>query len=85
MYAIITACIFDLQVLGGLMMCILFYDDQQEQELEIHLILMCVIMGYYVFLMYIFKCMVCTNAAPGFFNFLNTKCFFIDLRWRRIW
>ena len=24
-------------------------------------------MGYYVFLMYIFKCMVCTNAAPGFF------------------
>ena len=23
-------------------------------------------MGYYVFLMYIFKCMVCTNAAPGF-------------------
>ena len=28
-------------------------------------------MGYYVFLMYIFKCMVCTNAAPGFFYVLN--------------
>ena len=26
-------------------------------------------MGYYVFLMYIFKCMVCTNAVPGFFIF----------------
>ena len=40
-YAIITACIFDLQVLGDLMMCILFYDDQQEHELgykeKIHL------------------------------------------------
>ena len=34
-------------------------------------------MGYYVFLMYIFKCMVCTNAAPGFFYFLCTKCFVI--------
>ena len=33
MYAI-TACIVDLQVLGDLMMCILFYDDQQEHELE---------------------------------------------------
>ena len=36
------------------MMCILFYDDQQEHELEykekIHLILLCVYcMGYYVF------------------------------------
>ena len=30
-------------------------------------------MGYYVFLMYIFKCMVCTNAAPGFFCFLCTN------------
>ena len=34
MYAIITACIFELQVLGDLMMCILFYDDQQEHELK---------------------------------------------------
>ena len=34
MYAIITACIFDLQMLGDLMMCILFYNDQQEHELE---------------------------------------------------
>ena len=34
MYAIITTCIFDLQMLGDLMMCILFYDDQQEHELE---------------------------------------------------
>ena len=34
MYAIITACIFDLQVLGDLMMCILFYDDQQEHKLK---------------------------------------------------
>ena len=34
MYAIITACIFDLQVFGDLMMCILFYDDQQEHKLE---------------------------------------------------
>ena len=34
MYAIITACIFELQVLGDLMMCILFYDYQQEHELE---------------------------------------------------
>ena len=29
--------------------------------------------------MYIFKCMVCTNAAPGFFYFLCIKCFVIDL------
>ena len=86
MYAIITACIFDLQMLGDLMMCILFYDDQQEHKLEykekIHLILLYVLYG---FLMYIFKCMVCTNAAPGFFYFLCTKCFIIDLHWRRIW
>ena len=34
MYAIITACIFELQMFGDLMMSILFYDDQQEQELE---------------------------------------------------
>ena len=34
MYAIITACIFDLQVFGDLMMYILFYDDQQEHKLE---------------------------------------------------
>ena len=34
MYAIITVCIFDLLVLGDLMMCILFYDDQQEHELK---------------------------------------------------
>ena len=34
MYAIITECIFDLQVLGDLMMCILFYNDHQEHELE---------------------------------------------------
>ena len=26
-------------------------------------------MGYYVFLMYIFKRMVCTNATPGFIIF----------------
>ena len=49
MYAIITACIFELQVLGDLMMCILFYDDQQEHELEykekIHLILLFVLYG----------------------------------------
>ena len=44
MYAIITTCIFELQVLGDLMMCILFYDDQQEHELErIHLILLFVL------------------------------------------
>ena len=49
MYAIVTVCIFDLQVLGDLMMCILFYDDQQEHELEykekIYLILLCVLYG----------------------------------------
>ena len=49
MYAIITACIFELHVLGDLMMCILFYDDQQEPELEykekIHLILLFVLYG----------------------------------------
>ena len=49
MYAIITACIFDLQVFGDLMMCILFYDDQQEYKLEykekIHLILLYVLYG----------------------------------------
>ena len=49
MYAIITTCIFDLQMLGDLMMCILFYDDQQEHELEykekIHLILLYVLYG----------------------------------------
>ena len=70
MYAIITTCIFDLQVLGDLMMCILFYDDQQEHKLEykekIHLY---VLYGLLCILMYIFKCMVCTNAAPGFFYF----------------
>ena len=89
MYAIINVCIFDLQVLGDLMMCILFYDDQQEHELEykekIHLILLYALYGLLCILMYIFKCMVCTNAAPGFFNFLCTKCFVIDLRWRQIW
>ena len=49
MYAIITACIFDLQVLGDLMRCILFYGDQQEHELEfkekINLILLYVLYG----------------------------------------
>ena len=49
MYAIITTCIFDLQMFGDLMMCILFYDDQQEHELEykekIHLILLYVLYG----------------------------------------
>ena len=49
MYAIITACIFELQVLGDLMMHILFYDFQQEHELEykkkIHLILLFVLYG----------------------------------------
>ena len=49
MYAIITACIFDLQVFGDLMMCILFYDDQQEHKLEykekIRLILLYVLYG----------------------------------------
>ena len=49
MYAIITACIFELQVLGDLMMCILFYDVQQEHELKykkkIHLILLFVLYG----------------------------------------
>ena len=49
MYAIITACVFDLQVFGDLMMCILFYDDQQEHKLEykekIHLILLYVLYG----------------------------------------
>ena len=48
MYAIITVCIFDLQVLGDLM-CILFYDDQQEHKLEykekIHLILLYALYG----------------------------------------
>ena len=45
----ITACIFDLQVLGDLMMCILLYDDQQEHELEykekIHLVFLFVLYG----------------------------------------
>ena len=49
MYAIITACIFYLQVFGDLMMYILFYDDQQEHKLEykekIHLILLYVLYG----------------------------------------
>ena len=49
MYAIITACIFELQVLGDLMMSILLYDDQQEHELKykekIHLILLFVLYG----------------------------------------
>ena len=49
MYAIITACIFELQVLGNLIMCVLFYDDQQEHELEykekIHFILLFVLYG----------------------------------------
>ena len=67
--------LFDLQVLGDLMMCILFYDDQQEHKLEykekIHSILLSVLYGLLCILMYIFKCMVCTNAAPGFFYFLR--------------
>ena len=45
----IIACIFDLKVLGDLMMYILFYDDQQEHKLEykekIHLILLFVLYG----------------------------------------
>ena len=49
MYAIITACNFELQVLDDLMMCILLYNDQQEHELEykekIHLILLFVLYG----------------------------------------
>ena len=49
MYAIINACIFDLQVFGDLMMCILFYNDQQEHKLEykekIYLILLYVLYG----------------------------------------
>ena len=46
MYVVITA---ELQVLGDVMMRILFYDDQQEHELEckekIHLILLFVLYG----------------------------------------
>ena len=60
MYTIITTCFFDLQVLGDPMMRILFYDDQQEHELEykenIYLILLLELYGlvyYYAFLMYI--------------------------------
>ena len=49
MYAIVTACIFDLQVLGDLMIRILFHNDQQEHELEykekIHLIFLFVLYG----------------------------------------
>ena len=89
MYAIITPCIFDLQVLGDLMMCTLFYDDQQEHKLEykenIFNILVFTVwfsINYYVFLMYFFKCMVCTNAAPRFFYFLCMKYLVIDLHWR---
>ena len=88
MYAIITACIFELQVLGDLMMCILFYNDQQEHELEykeeIHLILLFVLYGLVLLCIFeeYFKCMVCTNAAQGFFYFLQIKCFVNDLHWR---
>ena len=35
MYAIITACICDLQVLGDLMMCILFYDDLMREAVAL--------------------------------------------------
>ena len=49
MYAIITECIFDLQVLDDLMMCILFYNDHQEHELQykdkIHSIFLFVLYG----------------------------------------
>ena len=65
MYAIIT---LDLQVFGDLMMCILFYNDQQEhKEKYVHLILLLVLYGLVLLciLMYIFKCMVYTNAAPA--------------------
>ena len=68
MYAIITECIFDLQVFGDLMMYILLYNDHQEHKLEykekMYLILLFVLCGLLCFLMYIFKCMVYTNAAP---------------------
>ena len=70
MYAIITACIFELQVLGDLVMCILFYNDQQEHKLEykekIHIILLFVLYGLVLLCIFDvhFKCMVCTSAAP---------------------
>ena len=51
--AIITECIFDLQALSDLMMCILFHNDHQEYELEykekIHLILLLVMYGLCIF------------------------------------
>ena len=49
MHTIITECVFDLQVLGDLKMCILFYNDHREHKLEhkekIHLILLIVLYG----------------------------------------
>ena len=60
----------------------------QEHELEykekIHLILLFVLYGLVLLCVFDvhFKCMVCTNATPGFFNFLGIKCFVIDLPWR---
>ena len=79
MYAIITACTFDLLVLGDLMMCILFYDDQQEHKLEykekIHLILLCVLYGLLCIFDVHFKCMVCYKRRPRIFSFFVYKIF----------
>ena len=60
-------------LIGDLIMCILFYNDHQEHELEykekIHLILLFILYGLiYIFDVH-FKCMVCTNAAQDFFIF----------------
>ena len=70
-------------------MCILFYDDQQEHELEykekIHLILLFVLYGLVLLCIFdvhfqmhgMYKC------CPRIFNFLCMKYFVIDLHWSR--
>ena len=52
--------------MSDLMMHILFHNDHQEHELECKEKIHCTTLVYtecmvYVFLMYIFKCMLCSN------------------------
>ena len=48
----------------------MLYNEYREHELERYITRLCLYWMVYVFLMYIFKCMSCSNEAPRFFYFL---------------
>ena len=62
MFAIITACIFDLLVLNDLIMHILFYNKHQQHELEykekIHYILLVVLNGLCILMYFLNACYI---------------------------